>query len=950
MRAFRIYLFSCGFLALVPQLAANEPALHRLIDQHVVPSTGLELPLCSDADFLRRISIDLIGMPPSLDQAQAFLSDQDPQKRTKLVDQLLRSPDFTRHFTRCLDVMLMERRAATNVPQDAWHNYLHQGVVANKPWNLLIREILTADGDGSGPRAAARFYLDRQAEPNLITRDIGRIVFGRDLQCAQCHDHPLINDYYQADYQGLYAFFGPGYEAKKKVDDKDVAIYAERAGTDVKFTSVFITDTQRVTGARAIDGIEIDEPHFLPGDEYKPMPTGKIWAPPKFSRRNSLAQFATSGTNRAFNENIANRLWAQMMGRGLVNPIDLHHSSNPPSHPALMKLLGEQIAKMNFDMKAFLREISLSNTYQRSIDLPEQLLNAATQAEALVVQLTREHAVAQETALKNDEAHTTAAENVSAAEAALVPVVDEIDKARAALTTAQNKLAETQKQLDEAKNNLAPKLEISQLIRGAAKKAAEAQKTFADDATLSAAAQFFASRDKALADEVVALEKVVVEKNAAIQGPTDAVSAATSPAKAALEKAKPLRAVLRTEQESEVAARRKMIVAETHLQRLDARLTTQKKLASLLPLEQSMRGLSSNISTLLDSVMTDRKKLERYQEMATALKTTQEELGQVYQKAMQNLSVVKNSQTNLQQTLAALKAAIASTEIAKDQISEDLLLEEALNQLMLNASQLQVAVTKIKQSVDAQEVGVTTSRVQLEKAQQEHQAAIEQKDQQQKQLETIEASLTESQQMLAAQQSQQTEFITELAASWTADFTIADLKPLTPEQLCFSVMRATGVWENQLAAAKAELEKNMPFSPEDQKDPEKMLQRERDIEAHAWEKSKGYIAGFVQVYGNGAGQPQTDFFATADQALFVANGGVLNSWVGNGSLTTRITNEEDPTVAAEYFYLGLLSRMPTENEVQEVNHHLAMRAEDRKVAVQEIVWAILNSVEFRFNH
>ncbi len=109
---------------------------------------------------------------------------------------------------------------------------------------------------------------------------------------------------------------------------------------------------------------------------------------------------------------------------------------------------------------------------------------------------------------------------------------------------------------------------------------------------------------------------------------------------------------------------------------------------------------------------------------------------------------------------------------------------------------------------------------------------------------------------------------------------------------------------------------------------------------------------FVAFYGAGAGQPQDDFFATADQALFAANGGSINAWVApaGNNVTDRIINEKDERAAAEELYLGVLTRLPTEEEIAGVARYLAKRGEDKKTAAQELVWALLNSAEFRFNH
>ena len=215
-------------------------------------------------------------MPPSAVEARTFLTDSDPAKREKLIDRLFRSPLFARHMATTLDVMLMERRTNTNVSQDEWQAWLLKSVQDNKPWNVLVREILTADGEDPAARAAARFCLDRGAEPNAIARDVGRIFFGRDMQCAQCHDSPLVTDFLQHDYHGLLAFVSTSAAVKKKVGDKETTILAERSGNDLTFESVFIKGTTHRTGARILGEPLLAEPFFLPGDEYSVAPADGV--------------------------------------------------------------------------------------------------------------------------------------------------------------------------------------------------------------------------------------------------------------------------------------------------------------------------------------------------------------------------------------------------------------------------------------------------------------------------------------------------------------------------------------------------------------------------------------------------------------------------------------------------------------------------------------------------
>ena len=356
--AFRWLIF-VGVLAPAGSVWAEGEPLHTLIDKLLLPVTGEAPPLASDAEFLRRASLDLNDMPPTPDEARSFIADKAPDKRQKLVDRLFASPHYIRRFVEALDLILMERRANTNVSADEWQAWLVKSVRENKPWNVMAREILTADGSDPAKRAPARFTLDRGSEPNLLTRDIGRIFFGRDMQCAQCHDHPLVDDYLQSDYQGLFAFLQPIYTITRKEGKKQTTVEAEHAGANVAFQSVFIHVPRR-TGPRVPDGVAIDSPFYMPGEEYKVAPADNVKSIPKFSYREKLAELATNGTNDAFNRNIANRLWAFMFGRGLVQPVDWQNPENPPSNPELLHMLAQQIVAMNFDMRAFLREIALS--------------------------------------------------------------------------------------------------------------------------------------------------------------------------------------------------------------------------------------------------------------------------------------------------------------------------------------------------------------------------------------------------------------------------------------------------------------------------------------------------------------------------------------------------------------------------------------------------------------
>jgi hypothetical protein len=374
------FLFRTGFAVAFPLLgliaAATRAAtpLHERIDQALAASknefTKQAAPPSCDAEFLRRIYLDLTGTIPTADEARAFLKDATPNKRQRLIDRLLNSPEHDRHMATVFDVYLMERRPDKHVPRAPWLEHLRTSFAANKPWDQLAREILSADGVDMAQRPQAKFLLDRDGDPNVLTRDVSRLFLGMNLQCAQCHDHPRIDDYKQSYYYGLLAFFNRTSVFADKT--LKVSVLAEKADGEVTYQSVFDPAKQTKSATpRLLDLPAVAEPTFEKGQEYTVPPSPQGARPtPKFSRRAQLAAQITHADNAAFKRNAANRLWALLMGRGLVHPLDLDHSANPPSHPDLLNLLADDLAARKFDMRGFLRELALSAAYQRSSEAP----------------------------------------------------------------------------------------------------------------------------------------------------------------------------------------------------------------------------------------------------------------------------------------------------------------------------------------------------------------------------------------------------------------------------------------------------------------------------------------------------------------------------------------------------------------------------------------------------
>lgn len=362
------------FFAAVAPLRAEEP-LHQRIDQAIraaMPDFDQQAaPIASDAEFLRRIYLDLVGTIPTSAEARAFLDDSAADKRAKLIDKLLASPEHARHLQQVFDAVLMERRPDRNVARNVWQQFLYKSFLDNKPWDELVRELLAADTKDTSARAdraVAKFYLERDAEPHLMTRDISRLFLGMNLQCAQCHDSPIVEDYKQDHYYGVFAFVSRTSILKPKGSNQGTL--AEKAEGEVTYQSVFDPKkATKSTGPRMPGGTPITEPKLEKGKEYEPAKAGSPPVP-KFSRRAQLALQVANADNAAFKRTSANRFWALMMGRGLVHPLDLDHSTNPASHPELLNLLADEFAAMKFNTRELLRQLALSQTYQRSSELP----------------------------------------------------------------------------------------------------------------------------------------------------------------------------------------------------------------------------------------------------------------------------------------------------------------------------------------------------------------------------------------------------------------------------------------------------------------------------------------------------------------------------------------------------------------------------------------------------
>ena len=366
---------SLAFLLCVGAAAGGAEPLHTRIDALIeAKAKAAGVPLSApadDAEFVRRAYLDFAGRVPTSDEAKAFLTDTTADKRAKLLDKLLGGPEYAPRMADLFHVMLMERLG----DNAEWTKFLRESFEKNAPWDAMVRKVLRADPKEAA-QPGASFWLAKRLENygqnpvdySALTRDAGRLFLGKNFQCCECHDHLFIDDYKQQHFQGLHTFFKNTYLAGGA---KATVVGEKPTAEKTPFASVF-TKVQMAT-APALPGLAMIEiPALAKGTEFTEQPDKKTGAPGvlKFSPLKELSEKLPTKANADFTRNAANRVWFLLTGRGIVHPLDLHHSGNRPSHPELLDLLAAEFAAHAFDIKWLLREIALTQTYQRSSKLP----------------------------------------------------------------------------------------------------------------------------------------------------------------------------------------------------------------------------------------------------------------------------------------------------------------------------------------------------------------------------------------------------------------------------------------------------------------------------------------------------------------------------------------------------------------------------------------------------
>ena len=374
MNSQRLFPIAIVFVCASPLAARCDDRLRDTIDQQIEAAwkanNATPSESATDAEFLRRVYLDLLGTIPTHDEAVVFLDDSRPEKRGMLIDRLLDDSRFARHQGEVWDLVLFGRNPpgfGTN-KRSGFQTWMKNQFSNNTPYDQWVKTILLAEGN-SVEQGAPMFFVQYRNKPEDATEAVTQRFLGVQLQCARCHDHPF-ESWTQLDFYGTAAFF-----ARLRVVDvgkKDkltMYVIGERNTGDVLFTGPAIEQEVGKKGEavkpKFLHGERLVEPE-LPKDFKEPrnFPNGKLPPQPKFSRKEQLADWITRPDNPYFARAVSNRVWAQFMGRGIVHPVDNMSDSNKPSHPALMDALAAAMVEHKFDLKWYIRELLNSQTYQ----------------------------------------------------------------------------------------------------------------------------------------------------------------------------------------------------------------------------------------------------------------------------------------------------------------------------------------------------------------------------------------------------------------------------------------------------------------------------------------------------------------------------------------------------------------------------------------------------------
>ena len=308
--------------------------------------------VATEEEYLRRSYLDLLGRIPTVQEANAYLQTKETDKREKLVDFLLEHADYPKNLATQWTILLVGRgNQGRRVDRGALASWLRKQFAANRPWNDVVFDLVTAAGSNKQNGAVNYILAHLEFDAVPLTSRTTRLFLGQQIQCTQCHDHPS-NEWKQGDFWGINAFFkGLKREDKTAVNDTGLEAYDHTEVTDEP-SDAYVRFEKR----NGLVGIAF--PRFLNGQ--------KISQGTDVIRRTELGKLIVDPKNELLSCACVNRIWAHFMGRGFVNPVDDLGPHNLPSNPELLEELGHEFRESRYDLKQLIRWIMASRAYQAS--------------------------------------------------------------------------------------------------------------------------------------------------------------------------------------------------------------------------------------------------------------------------------------------------------------------------------------------------------------------------------------------------------------------------------------------------------------------------------------------------------------------------------------------------------------------------------------------------------
>ena len=384
--------------------AMMAPRNHQVVVEHINQQLqqGYEIrgvePVgpCDDHAFVRRVYLDLLGRIPRVAELQACLENgvETSQERARLIERLLQDEEHVTHWADLFDTLLMGRASAdkyTKRRQYQWRAFLENSIRRNQPWNEFVEEILLARPTDETQKGGNWFLFERNNDHQKIAETIAPAVFGIRIECAQCHDHMLVDEIKQSHYWGLVAFFNRGKNENGKTGPQ---VSESAIGGFSEFADLLGDSTPNRLAFLEVDTVEEerpgkDEKQTDEDDLYKPGPLDNVPRVPMFSRREKFVTKVVRDHPRVARA-LVNRVWALLMGRGIVHPYDEMDSIHAPSHPALLDWLSQDFRSSGYNVRRLIRAIVSSDAYQLASRRPEGVDDPATFAYYLERSLTGE--------------------------------------------------------------------------------------------------------------------------------------------------------------------------------------------------------------------------------------------------------------------------------------------------------------------------------------------------------------------------------------------------------------------------------------------------------------------------------------------------------------------------------------------------------------------------------